>query len=118
LPIPLGATGLRQPVHAKDLADACLAVVDNVATYGKTYALGGGERLSFSSMLQRLRAAQRGFVVTLPVPLFALRVLARITPAALARVREPLIADITPAQRDFGYAPRQFAAEDVLRNRP
>lgn len=119
LPIPLGATGLRQPVHAADLADACFTVIDSATTHGKTYALGGGERLGFATLLARLRAAQPGFVVPIPVPLFALRCCARlvraqITSAALARLREPLVADITHAQRDFGYAPRRFGGELVL----
>jgi len=119
LPIPLGATGLRQPVHAADLAEACLAVIDRATTHGKTYALGGGERVSFAAMLWRLRAAQPGFIVPMPAPLFALRFFARlrsarITRAALARLRDPLIADNTIAQRDFGYAPRPFTGEEVL----
>ena len=29
LPVPLGANGLRQPVHARDLAAACVAVLAN-----------------------------------------------------------------------------------------
>jgi len=28
--------------------------------------------------------------------------------SALARMREPLVFDIEPARRDFGYAPRRF----------
>jgi nucleoside-diphosphate-sugar epimerase len=119
LPIPLGATGLRQPVHAADLADACFSVIDSTATHGKTYALGGGERVAFAALLWRLRAAQPGLVVPIPVPLFALRFCARmfraqITSAALARLRKPLVADNTHAQRDFGYAPRRFSGELVL----
>lgn len=119
LPIPLGATGLRQPVHAADLAEACFKVIDNSTTHGKTYALGGGERVDFAAMLSRLRAAQPGFVVPIPVPLFVLHFCARIsgaqiTSAALARLRQPLVADNTHAQRDFGYAPRPFRGEQVL----
>ena len=113
LPMPLGACGLRQPVHAADLADACAAAIDNANTYGKTYPLGGGERLPFAALLWRLRAAQYGFAlpVPLPIPLFRL---AGISPGVLARLREPLIADNGPAMRDFGYAPRGFIAVDVL----
>lgn len=119
LPIPFGPTGLRQPVHAADLADACSAVIDNAMTHGRTYALAGGERLSFATMLWRLRATQPRFVMPIPLPLFALRVLAytrrtRITSAALARLYEPLTADNAPAQHDFDYAPREFMAEEVL----
>jgi len=113
LPMPLGASGLRQPVHALDLADACAAAIDNPNTYGKTYPLGGGERLTFNAMLWRLRAAQCRFALPVPLPLPLFR-LAGISPAILARLREPLLADNGPAMRDFGYAPRGFIAADVL----
>ena len=116
LPLPLGATGLRQPVHAADLAAACAAVLDNPVTHGKTYELGGGEALPFRTMLLRLRAGAGGYVLPVPVP----RVLARIWPgarvgsAALARLHDALLADNTAAMRDFGYAPRAFRGRDVL----
>ena len=114
LPIPVGASGLRQPVHAADLAKACIAAIEQPVTFGKIYALGGGERLPFTAMLWRLRAALPGFVLPLPLPLFALRLRANIGAAALARLREPLIADNTAAASDFGYAPAAFNAQDVL----
>ena len=113
LPVPFGANGLRQPVHAADLAAACAAVIDKAASYGKTYALGGGERLTFAAMLRRVRAAHLGRVLTIPLPLAVLR-LAGISPGVLARLREPLVADNAPAMRDFGYAPRLFNGADVL----
>lgn len=117
LPIPYGASGLRQPVHATDLATACRAVIANPATYGKTYELGGGERLRFDAMLRRLRDAAPGFVLPIPIPSFALQLLARsgrIAPGALARLRIALVADNTRASHDFGYAPRPFQADAVL----
>ena len=113
LPLPLGASGLRQPVHAADLAHACAVTIDNPNTYGKTYPLGGGERLTFVAMLWRLRAAQCGFALPVPLPLRLFR-LAGISPGVVARWREPLIADNGPATRAFGYAPRGFIAADVL----
>ena len=119
LPIPYGADGLRQPVHAADLATACLAARENVATFGHTYALGGGERLRFDTLLERLRAALPRWVLPLPVPLWLLRLAARFArgasvAAAIARLRVPLVADNATAARDFGYAPRAFTAQDVL----
>ncbi|MBS0558223.1 MAG: hypothetical protein JSR27_12485 [Proteobacteria bacterium] len=113
LPVPLRARGLRQPVHAADLAAACAAVTANAATFGKTYELGGGERLRFGAMLRRLRQASAGFTLTVPIPLLALR-LARVAPGALARVQTALVADNTAAIADFGYSPRPFRADEVL----
>lgn len=123
LPIPLGAHGLRQPVHAADLAGAVDAIVDCTAAHGRIYALGGGERLRFDCMLLRLRAAMPKFVLPLPVPQAIIRAALRmrsrggagtISAAAAARLRTDLIADNGEAVRDFGFSPRDFAADDVV----
>ena len=123
LPLPLGAHGLRQPVHAADLAQAIVQALDCAPSCGKTYALGGGERLSFTALLRRIGAAIPGFVLPVPLPSFVLRaalaVRARGQPlqpgaAALQRLGVALIADNSAAVADFGYAPRAFVAADVL----
>ena len=117
MPVPLGARGLRQPVHAADIAEAILAAADCSAAYGKVYPLGGGERLRFSEMLGRVRSSLPGFVLPLPIPQLLLRALrgrAGISDASLRRLRDPLVADNAEAARDFGYAPRAFIAADVL----
>ena len=120
MPLPLGASGLRQPVHAEDLAIAAAAVLDRPETYGKTYEMGGGERLAFSTILHRLRDTTPTWSIPVPIPLPALALATRFlrddapTRAAIARLKTDLVADIAPAQRDFGYAPRDFIAADVL----
>jgi len=116
LPIPRGAAGLRQPVHARDLAAACLAVADNESTYGKIYPMGGGERLRFDDMLRRIALGPPRLAWPLPIPLPLLRALARgrVGAGALARLTAPLIADNSAAARDFGYAPCAFRAQDAL----
>ncbi len=113
LPIPLRAVGLRQPLHAEDLAQACLAVLANPATFNRSYPLGGGERLRFDAMLWRLRASLAQWVLPLPMPHSLLRLGLRISGragvlAALTRVACDLIADNGDAQRDFNFAPRSF----------
>jgi nucleoside-diphosphate-sugar epimerase len=119
MPVPFGASGLRQPVHARDLAAACAAALVNNTTFGKIYALGGGERLRFDTLLLRLRAALPGPVLAVPVPMIALRLAARgrqgsFNTNSVARLCQPLIADHSDAVRDFGYAPAAFVASDVL----
>lgn len=116
LPIPLGANGLRQPIHARDLAAAVLAVRKEPVTFGKTYELGGAERLRFDAMLWRLLRATPGFVLPLPIPRSALRLLpaSMVSRGALSRLRQEQVADNAHARDDFGYAPGAFAANDVL----
>jgi len=117
-PLPRGASGLRQPVHVDDLASAAFAVAPVDASHGQAYALPGGETLAFRDMVARLlnvlQPAPR--LIELPSPLFNLALMAAhvagyaqgFGEAAVARMRSDLVFDATPAQRDFGYAPRPF----------
>ena len=117
--LPRGANGKRQPVHVDDLAHAALAVVDAPATHGKAYALPGGETLAYRDMVARTLAAldPPAKLWEVPMPVFRTALwLARkagmmrgLTDDAVARMREDLVFDAGPAQRDFGYAPRAFA---------
>lgn len=117
-PLPRRATGLRQPVHVEDLAAAAAAAVDSPATHGRGYALPGGETLPYRDMVARTLAAlsPRPRLVELPGPVFQLALAAAratgrlqdLPPGAIARMREDLVFDAAPAQRDFGYSPRHF----------
>lgn len=116
-PLPRGANGLRQPVHVDDLAAAALGCLDRPSTYGRAYALPGGETLTYRDMVARVLAALQppAKLVELPAPLFHLMLgVARISGrasglgAAVARMRADLVFDAAPAQRDFNYLPRRF----------
>ena len=122
-PVLIGAGGLRQPVHADDLAGACLAVANHPAA-ARDYDLGGGERIAFSEMLVRVRESLP--VATLPLPMPRLlaravsalarqtRTFAAASAAALQRIDENLVVDHAAAVADFGWSPRTFRprAED------
>lgn len=118
LPLPRSARGLRQPVHAHDVAAALLACLDARACFDRAYDLPGGETLRYDAMVER-------FLRTIPKPVPVVRVPdallsaaiagARLfprfrgaTPAVIARMRQDLIFDGSDAARDFGYAPRAF----------
>jgi nucleoside-diphosphate-sugar epimerase len=118
-PLLPGARGLRQPVHAEDLALGCLAACDRAPASGRTYALGGGERLSLSAMLERVRASLGTPTLPLPVPLALARALigsARraglpLSGTMIDRAAVDLVADHAPAVADLGWTPRAFAPE-------
>jgi len=122
VPIHNPGSGLRQPVHARDLAEAALAVWDKPATYGKSYNLGGGEQLSYRAMVQRLfvRLGEKPRLLALPLLPQFLDLLNRLFPAlhingeVARRMNRDLIADNGPAVQDFGYRPRAFLAGDVV----
>ncbi|MEO6263465.1 MAG: nucleoside-diphosphate sugar epimerase, partial [Luteimonas sp.] len=116
--LPRNACGLRQPVHAQDLAQAAFAAVAVDASHGHAYALPGGETLPYRDMVARVLATLQPppRLIELPSPLFNLALVAAqasghatgLGEAAVARMRNDLVFDATPAQRDFGYAPRAF----------
>ena len=122
--LPSSARGLRQPVHADDLADAALRCLDASAARGRAYALPGGETVAYRTMVARTLAALEPppTLHTLPTPLFrallaaaqAAGVARDLSPAVLARMAEDLAFDAGPAQRDFGYAPRAFAPDAAM----
>lgn len=115
----LGASsGLRQPVHAADLAEACRLALRNPLTFGKSYNLSGGETLSYRDMVRRIFIAQNLKPRFVRVPLLFFR-LAMWSISRLPRYRdfnsqmarrmnEDLAFDHSEAARDFGYAPRGF----------
>ena len=116
--LPLGANGLRQPVHVNDLAAAACQACQAAAATGRSYDLPGGETLPYRQMVRRVLACLQPppTLHELPLPMFrgvvaaarARGIAADLTPTAIARMREDLVFDSAPAQRDFGYAPRMF----------
>jgi nucleoside-diphosphate-sugar epimerase len=116
--LPRGANGLRQPVHADDLATAALRACDAPQAHGKAYAVPGGETLPYREMVARvLRTLRpRPLLVELPEMVFiaalqgarALGAGGAPGDAAVARLRRDLVFDAGPASRDFGYVARAF----------
>jgi nucleoside-diphosphate-sugar epimerase len=116
--LPRDACGLRQPVHVDDLAAAACACIDSDASQGHAYALPGADTLPYREMVARVLAALQPPVplTLMPASLFSaallgMRLLGRadgLGDAVVARMRDDLVFDATPARRDFGYAPRPF----------
>jgi len=117
-PLAGKARGLRQPVHADDLAAASVAVLEAPATHGKIYDLPGGETLSYRDMVARIGAAAGTRPLLLPLPVVALSALIAVlrrsprfrglSPDMALRMQQDLCFDCTEARRDFGYAPGPF----------
>jgi nucleoside-diphosphate-sugar epimerase len=122
VPVYNPASGLRQPVHARDLAEGALAAWNSPATFGDAYNLGGGERLSYRAMVRRLFMHLGATPRFLPLPFLpqSLDLLHRLLPALhvngeiARRMNRDLIADNEPAARDFGFRPRGFLAGQVI----
>lgn len=104
------ARGLRQPVHADDVAAACVAALAGAGA-GQRFELGGGERLSYAQMLERVRAGLGRRTLPLPLPIYLLRRIARLSgrgAGMVQRLTQDLLADNALAEALLGYRPRLF----------
>jgi len=122
LPLPREPGGQRQPVHADDVASACLHALDRPGSAQHSIELGGGECLSVREMWRRVMAAAGA--LPLPLTLAAYRRLAALPMIgssalvnALSRWPQDQTAEPEAAHRLLGHAPRDFAptAADFLR---
>lgn len=116
MPLVGGAPGLRQPVHAEDLAIGALAAASSRAAINKFYALPGAETLTYREMIGRifdgLGMPRRSMPVHpllwragffLAKPLFP-----GANVAMGIRMMKDMTFDSAPAVRDFGWNPRAF----------
>ena len=113
-PLPAGR-GLRQPVHADDIALAVLAALDCPASAGRILPIGGGERLSARDMFARVRNTLPHANLPLPLPRWLLHAGQRLAPqklrGPLARLDADLVADNGELERLLGVTPRAFRPE-------
>ena len=108
-PLPRGA-GLRQPVHAADVARALLAAALRADPLDAVLELGGGERLLAAQMFARVRASLPFATLGVPLPR-ALLALAALHPALrgpITRLQRDLVADNTRVIAALGVTPRAF----------
>jgi len=120
--MPAGANGMRQPVHADDVAAACVAAVHTAGARNQAFDIGGGERLGYRTMVERIFVAMNRRPRILPLPKAALRLagtvgrwlppLAFIRPSMIDRMSTDLIANNDRASTLLGYTPRGFAPDD------
>lgn len=117
-PLPGEGRGLRQPVHADDLAKACVSLLASPRGWNRMYELSGGETLSYRAMVEAIfrRLGRKPRIVRLPDFLWRVALaLARLMPgyrdlnmAMLRRVDEDLSFSHEEAEHAFGFAPRPF----------
>jgi nucleoside-diphosphate-sugar epimerase len=112
------ARGLRQPVHADDLAQACVAAVQARHGLNRAFDLSGGEVLSYREMVLRVfeAAGRTPRLMQMPVAVigFALWCLSRVpryrdfNVQMARRMGQDMVFAHDAAAAALGYAPRQF----------
>jgi nucleoside-diphosphate-sugar epimerase len=117
-PLLGAARGLRQPVHAHDVALSCLAALNAEKAFNRSYNISGGETLPYREMVGRvfLALGRKPRFVILPIWIFRLavmflRLLPRFrhwSPAMAERMNTDLVFDHSEASSDLGFTPRPF----------
>lgn len=111
------AQGKRQPIHADDLVNAALCILDKPVTYGKSYNLAGAEALSYRSMVGRIFSGlgKKPRIFSSPLWLFrlGLRFLATVgrfsfNPEMANRMAQDLDYNCAEANQDFGFQAQVF----------
>lgn len=112
------ASGLRQPVHADDLAEACIRAVSQPVTFCRAYNVSGGETLGYRQMVERIFNSLDKSARFLIIPAWLFRAAIRVimllpgkrnmTPEMAMRMNVDLCFDHIDATRDFGFSPRPF----------
>ncbi|MFY8208576.1 MAG: SDR family oxidoreductase [Caulobacter sp.] len=116
MPLSGAGEGLRQPVHAEDLAAGALAAAHAQAATNRAYDLVGGETVSYRVMVDRVFEGLGKTPRSLPMPTWLFGLLMRLakpfypgaTTAMGGRMGQDLTFDSSDAARDFGWAPRDF----------
>src|SRR5690606_36992969 len=113
--------GLRQPVHADDLAAACVAALRSEPAFNRDFDLGGGEQLEYEEMVRRIFIAEgkRPLIIEVPAQVLylAIEVMNKLPRyrftrrEMIERMFDDLVVDNTPATAAFGYSARAFSLQ-------
>jgi len=123
MPVSAKAGGLRQPVHADDLAAVAVTALRKPITLPGSLVLAGGSTLSYAEMVGRIFAALGKPVRLLRLPQWLFILLVKLRPGSdinsemVRRQADDLVFDDRPARELLEYRPRPFepSEKDFLR---
>jgi nucleoside-diphosphate-sugar epimerase len=117
-PLAGRALGMRRPVHAEDVAKACVSAIEKAGVIHRAYTLSGGETLAYREMVSRVFTALgcKPRLIEAPLWLFQLAIFfIRRLPRyrhwnvqMAERMNINLVFEHDEASRDFLYSPRPF----------
>jgi len=119
MPVNGNAAGLRQPVHAQDLASVAINALLSEKELADVMFVGGGETLSYSNMVERIFIAMGKPVSLVRIPQWLFTMLVRIAGffniakgingEMVKRQRIDLVFDDNQAREMLNYRPRDFS---------
>lgn len=121
------AKGLRQPIHADDVAAVCISALQAPVAANRAYNIAGGETIAYREMVARIFSALGRRQCFVSVPLWALRLVMTVlrgfpkcpkwSPAMAERMNRDLVFDHLEAAQDLGFKPRNFRnlADDLAK---
>lgn len=111
------AAGLRQPVHAEDVALAIVNAIGNEKAYNKSLDVTGGETITYFTMIRRVAEALKSPIRIFTMPKFIPKTLllimrflnfTELSPSLFDRMNQDLAFDGTEANKILGISPRDF----------
>jgi NADH dehydrogenase len=106
-----------QPVFVRDVARAFVDAIENPATIGQVYLLGGPDVMTWPAMYKTVSKAVTGKPgTTAPIPAWYAKLLTRILPGSIlpfnadqvAMSQEDNTCDLARFVHDFGFTPQGF----------
>lgn len=119
-PIASPARGLRQPIHAADVATAMLLAATTPATANQSFDLPGCDPISYREMVVKIFAGlgRKPCILSFPVPLLRLGFTLlkpvfgdKYSPALINRMNQDLSFNGAPFRELSGFTPRPFAPD-------
>ncbi len=112
------ANGLRQPIHASDVAEACCQVLERDSVKNASYTIAGGETLTYREMVGKIfmQIDKPKRILSFPLNLFRCVIyLLKVFPqfkslsiGVVLRMNQDMSFDNTRAETDFGFSPKPF----------
>ena len=119
---PGGGGVAMSPVHVEDVVFAVIHALENPATIGATYSLGGGEVLTWPEMIRRIAGAVNKAKWIMPMPVTLMRLAAMlfdwlpffpVTRDQLTMLAEGNTADPDELRAIIGRPPKSFVPENL-----
>ena len=122
-PLVGNGRGLRQPVHAQDLAEASVTALESPSSHNKSYNLSGGKTVSYKEMVEDIFKAlgKKPRILEIPLPIMKgfLKFISflpgydYITPEMASRINDDLCFEHGEATNDLAFHPRPFTKEQI-----